>query len=174
MTKRITLLRGQVTLVDDSDFPTLAQYPWRLNSSGYAVRTEKRGDRAFVVCLHRELMQAERGQIVDHVDHDKLNNTRSNLRIITQQENLQYRRCFRNNRSGYKGVTRQHGKWHARITVGGKLLHLGFYDDPETAARVYDAAARMLFDEYALLNFPDESLDATYTDIVQKRLLALG
>lgn len=170
MTKTLTLLRGQRTLVDDADYPALAQYQWRLNSSGYVVRTERRGDRPFVVCLHRELMQAERGQIVDHLDHDKLNNTRANLRIITQQENLQYRRCFKNNRSGYKGVTRQHGKWHPRITVGGQLLHLGFWDDPETAARIYDAAARLLFDDYALLNFPDDDLDPALLRVVNDKL----
>ena len=174
MTKILSLLRGQTTRVDDSDYPYLAQFRWRLNSAGYAIRSEQRGGRVFVVCLHRQLLGARRGQVVDHIDHDKLNNTRANLRIITQQENLRYRRCFGNNRSGFKGVTRQHGKWHPRITVDSQILHLGFWGDPETAARVYDAAALQLFGDYALLNFPDHLPDPALMRVVEVLLTRPG
>ena len=169
MTRELHLLRGQVTRVDDADYPWLSTYAWRLNSGGYAVRTATFGTHKRILCLHRELLQVPRGLVVDHVDHDKLNNTRDNLRIITQQQNLQYRRCFRNNRSGYKGVTAQHGQYHARIHVDGRAWHLGFYDAPETAAKVYDAAARQLFGPFALVNFPDEATDPE----IEVRLLPL-
>src|SRR5215216_1971168 len=124
MIRELHLLRGQVTLVDSADYDALTQYRWRLNNRGYVVRSKYVNGREVIVCIHREILQAQRGQIVDHIDHDKLNNTRENLRFITQQQNLMYRRCFRNNQSGYKGVASVQGKWRPRIQFDGKPIYL--------------------------------------------------
>jgi hypothetical protein len=172
MTQSIPLTRGQTAFVDDENYPELSQYRWRLNSSGYAVRSYKASGKEIVVCLHREIMQAPRGLVVDHQDGNKLNCTKANLRLITQQENLMNRRCFKNNRCGYKGVTRQHGKWHARIQFHEKLIHLGFWENPITAALAYDCAARQLFGEYALLNLPNTPPPPEVMQVVEAKLSA--
>jgi hypothetical protein len=170
MTQSIPLLRGQTTLVDDDVYPELAQYRWRLNSSGYAVRSYKANDKEIVVCMHREIMHAPRGLVVDHISGNRLDNRRSELRLITQQENLMNRRCFKNNRCGYKGVTHQHGKWHARIQFHETLIHLGFWEDPITAALAYDCAAHKLFSEYAHPNLPDSPTPPEVEQVVEDKL----
>lgn len=155
MPKEIPLLRGQVALVDAQDYDWLMQYRWRLNTNGYVVRSCRVGDRTVIVCMHRQIMNAQRGHVVDHIDHNRLNNTRSNLRFVTQQQNLMYRRRFKNNSTGYKGVNVQNGRWHARFEFNQKTIHLGYFDDVESAAMAYDAAVRRVFGIYALVNFPD-------------------
>jgi hypothetical protein len=170
MTQSILLLRGQSALVDDDVYPELAQYRWRVNSSGYAVRSYKANDKEIVVCMHREIMHAPRGLVVDHIDGDKLRCLRANMRLITQQENLMNRRCFKNNRCGYKGVTQQHGKWHARIQFHEKLIHLGFWSDQITAALAYDCAACKLFGDYAHLNLPDSPIPPEVEQLVEDKL----
>ena len=64
MPRAIPLLRGQATLVDDSDYAFVLQWRWRLNSKGYVIRSERMGGRTFIYCLHRVLMNAGRGQVV--------------------------------------------------------------------------------------------------------------
>ena len=151
--------RSLSTLVDDEDYERFNRYRWRLNSKGYAIRSYSVDGREIVVALHRAIMQPPDDLVVDHIDHDKLNNTRANLRIITQQQNVMNRRLFKNNSTGFKGVTFQHGKWLARIEKDGQLVHLGFHDDVKTAALIYDCAARMLFGaKYVWRNLPEERM----------------
>src|SRR5690349_18751373 len=102
-------------LVDDADYAFLMQWRWRRNNKGYAIRTETIGGKRFVINMHRVIMAAQRGQYVDHIDNDRLNNTRATLRLCTQSQNQANRRLHKNNTSGYKGVTRRGTKWHARI-----------------------------------------------------------
>jgi hypothetical protein len=153
--REIRLLRGQVTLVDDEDYEALQGYRWRCSTHGYAVRSENVDGYERVVTMHRQILDAPRGLVVDHIDGNRLNNTRANLRLATQQQNLRNRGVFRNNQVKIKGVTAQHGKWHARLQFDRQLLHLGFYDDPQLAALAYDAAARLLFGPFAQLNHND-------------------
>jgi hypothetical protein len=161
--------RQVFTCVDDQDYEWVMQWRWRLSSRGYTIRSDQTEGREVVVALHRALLLPPPGMVVDHIDHDKLNNTRANLRIITQQQNLMNRRLFRNNTSGFKGVTYQHDKWHARIEKDGQLIHLGFYDDPVVAAGVYDCAAVLLFGrDYVWLNLPEATLsESTLREVGQ-------
>lgn len=162
-------------LVDDEDFEALIDYRWRSNSKGYAIRSHSVDGKEIIVAMHREIMQPPTGLVVDHIDGNRLNNTRANLRIITQQQNLMNRRVFKNNSTGFKGVTFQHGKWHARIEKDGQAIHLGFHDDLKTAALVYDCAASMLFGaDYVWRNLPDEPMPPEVMVRVQKYLDAAG
>lgn len=156
MTKSLALTNSSaVALVDDADFDALACYRWKLNSHGYVVRTVYTDDgRRTYVCLHREIMQAQRGQYVDHISGDTLDNTRANLRFATQSQNLANRRLFKNSSSGFKGVIFQHRKWRARIQKDERDLYLGFYDDLRSAALAYDYAAKLLYGDFANLNLP--------------------
>jgi hypothetical protein len=169
MPKEIHLLRDQVTLVDDQDYDWLIPFNWRLNSHGYVIRSDYVAGRRTFVSMHRQIMNAQRGHVVDHIDHNKLNNTRANLRFVTQQQNLMSRRLFKNNLSGYKGVCLQNGRFHARMEVNQKAVNLGYFDDIELAALAYDAAARHVFGVFAVPNFPD----ADIPDAVRARVDAV-
>jgi hypothetical protein len=155
MTKRIPLTKGQFAPVDDADYEWLMQWHWRLNSHGYAVRSSYHNGYQTLVSMHRLILNTQPVQFVDHIDHNRLNNTRANLRFVTHQQNQRYRHLFRNTSTGLKGVSRFRGQWHARIGLDGRIVHLGFFDDMEKAAQAHDAAARHMFREFAILNFPD-------------------
>src|SRR5664279_2733529 len=108
MTQKIPLYnrarRALFTLVDDEDYLRIQQFRWRLSSKGYAIRSRVVADKEIVLSLHRQIMVPRPELVVDHRDHDRLNNTRTNLRLMMQQLNLMNRRMFRNNTSGFKGV----------------------------------------------------------------------
>lgn len=92
--------------------------------------------------------------IIDHMDGNILNNSKSNLRTATDKTSTYNTKST--SKSGYKGVSdRQHTKkYMARIHHEGKELFLGYYNSKEEAARAYDNAARIIQGEYAKLNFP--------------------
>lgn len=93
---------------------------------------------------------------VDHINHNKLDNRRCNLRICTETQN-NMNKCFDSrNTSGYKGVSwhKSARKWFAYIRFNKQRLNIGFFDDPVEAAHAYDDAARIYHGEYAHLNFP--------------------
>lgn len=150
---------GERVLYDEEDSELISAHKWhkRLHAPGlYYAATRINGQRFF---LHRLIANAPEGSEVDHADGNPMNNTRKNLRICTRSQNQQNRGKFKNNRSGYKGVYRDSGNrkaaWRAQITVNGDRKRLGYFSDPENAARAYDAAARKYCGEFANLNFPD-------------------
>jgi len=93
---------------------------------------------------------------VDHINGDRLDNRRANLRIVTKQQNRQNigKQSHREMTSRYKGVV-QHPKtlrWRAIVKTGGKQRHLGYFATEHEAALAYNTAARELFGEFARLN----------------------
>ena len=155
MVRSIALLNGGTTIVDDADYPRVCHLPWRRSSKGYVMYSFTEDGKRREVYLHRYLAQPWHGQVVDHLDHDPMNNTRANLRRCSVTENLRHRRRFRNNASGFKSVTAWRSKWLARIYLNDRALKLGTYDDAQSAALAYDFAARQLFHQFAVYNFPD-------------------
>lgn len=166
MTREIQLTKGKVAIVDDEDFALVSRWRWayipsyKNQGSGYAMRiTRDAGSRkSRAVYMHRFIMNSKPGQETDHVDRNGLNNTRANLRLCSHGENTRNRRDGRGH-SRYKGVyvaTHNPKKWQAGITSKGKRYYLGTYDDEISAARAYDAAAKLHHGEYAGLNFPAE------------------
>lgn len=158
--KEIRLTRGKVALVDDADFDWLNSVKWyayRKGDSWYAQRTrsrkEKEGPRG--VFMHQLLAAVMGFSRPDHKDCDGLNNQRRNLRAATQSEQLCNRRAQSNNTSGFKGVSWHalRRRWRAYIVVGRQQRHLGLFDAAEEAARAYDAAALVLFGDFARPNF---------------------
>lgn len=159
------LAHGKVALVDDEDHAGLSAYRWtavvhRKARGGvktwYAVRVFRADGRQVTVLMHRLIMGAAEGEEIDHRDSDGLNNQRANLRRCSTAQNAQNMRD-RPGSSSFKGVSWHGGerKWRATIRVAGKQLHLGLYVDEAHAARVYDAAAREHFGEFARPNFVD-------------------
>ena len=97
-------------------------------------------------------------QQIDHIKQANGSHAQdrlSNLRITSSSQNLMNQRIYRNNTSGYKGVSlnKPTGKWGARIMSHGRSKHLGYFSTPEAAASAYDKAAKNLHGEFAKLNF---------------------
>lgn len=156
MAGKIQLTQGKFALVDDRDFKWLSKWRWHLGRDGYARRTQHLGkiDGRFkyrAVYLHKEIHPTEEGFFSDHINGDKLDNRRSNLRIATKSENNRNVGKQRNNTSGYKGVwwETSRSKWVATIRHNSKNIFLGRRDSPEEAYMLYCAAAEQLFGEFA-------------------------
>jgi len=141
-----------VAVVDDSDHDLVSQYKWYALTVRGRVTYAVNGD----TFMHRLVMEPTELQHVDHVDHNGLNNQRSNLRYATHQQNLAGCRKRLGASSQYKGVSwsKQSQKWHAQIRVGDKRIHIGLYDNEEEAASAYDSVAYQHHGEFAYQNFP--------------------
>jgi hypothetical protein len=165
----VVLKNGIVTMVDTEDLPLMAKYTgWytlrqsngKLYVRGYdksryvaKVRKQK------IVSLHRIIMGVNDPKIlIDHADHDTLNNRKSNLRLCTQAQNQQNRSGIASHKksSQYRGVFKRelvNGiSWRAGIRYNGKWNTLGHFKDEITAAKVYNEAAKKFFGEFASLN----------------------
>ena len=118
----------------------------RINSKGYVVCQEK--------LLHRVIMNAKEGEVVDHINGNKLDNRRKNLRICTNSENVRFQKRHKNNTSGFKGVSWSKGmkKWEARIMVDRKSIVGGYFSNRLDAAKEYNRLATKFFGEYAMIN----------------------
>ncbi len=152
--RHIALTDGLFVIVDAADYEWLSRYNWRgtLSNSGYAC-CAMHGKTVF---MHRFIMNPPPGKVVDHINGNRWDNRRGNLRICKRSENIRNTRKSRGT-SKFKGVfwdTRCR-KWIAAIHHVGRRIHLGVFDDEAEAAHAYDRMARKLFGEYARLNFPD-------------------
>lgn len=148
-------------VVDLADLERVQRYRWhsvKIRQRTYAQTTIRRNGGKTHIYLHRYILDAPARALVDHVDHDGLNNRRSNLRLATATGNVRNARLRSDNPSGYKGVAQTpSGRWRARIVVEGKRIWLGTHVTAGDAACAYDAAAREYFGQFACLNFPSES-----------------
>lgn len=143
---------GKHMLVDAEDAHFFEGRPLWISTAGYACL----GDGGKTRFAHRLLMGAKRGQVIDHINGDPLDNRRSNLRLCTQKQNVRNSRPRKGTESGLKGVRWQSSTqtWCAQIMVDGRREYLGHFSTAEEAAQVYDAAAVRLFGEFAHPNAP--------------------
>ena len=156
--KEIVLSSGEVCIVDDEDYDFLNQWKWKgikSKSNVYAGRNARGEDGKKWKCIlmHRLLLDAKKGQQVDHVNHMTLDNRRENIRLCNQSQNNANGRGYSKRASKYKGVSRNGTGWVARLKNDGVCIQLGTYKDEEAAARVYDAKALEVFGEFAYTNF---------------------
>lgn len=145
---------GKVALCDDQDFALLSQHRWTLSKKGYArTHIQRPGLSYTTIDMHR-LLTDERGRSYkDHINSDRLDNRRSNLRLASNAENSRNRKVHSNNRLGLKGVSRTRaGNYRAVIHEGRKQHALGTYAHPVLAAVAYNAAAIVLYGPFARLN----------------------
>lgn len=150
-------IAGHEVLVDDADLELLLTRKWWVRDKGGGLRYATSRDG---VTMHRFLMNAKHGQMVDHKNRNPLDNRRSNLRFCTHSQNQQNRHCNRGN-SLFKGVWREGNKWRAYIGFESKQIWLGSFANEEAAARAHDRAARIYHGEFAYQNFPINQLQAT-------------
>ena len=117
--------------IDDEDWEIVKHYSWYI--SGYPT-THSRG-RTAPLHLHQLLMgRASDGLQWDHIDRNKMNNRRSNLRAVTHQVNGRNRSLQCSNTTGHVGVYKFRGdRWQTQITADGQQHHLGTFDTIEEA-----------------------------------------
>ena len=144
--------KGGAFLFEIADLPLIQRHTWHLGKRGYPA-THVRGK---TVVLHRLLFPEADGMEIDHINGDKLDNRHANLRACTHQQNGFNAKRRHTNTSGYIGVSflGRLNCYEAYIHFSGTKHHLGLYADPAVAARVRDCVARLLFGEFARLNFP--------------------
>jgi len=136
-----------VTL-DRQDGDLLYRASLWVSSHGYLRGYFKRGEEFYV---HRFIMQAKKGETIDHINGDKLDNRRCNLRICTQRENTRNSRARSDNSSGVPGVfwSPERNKWVAQITDDGKRIHLGRFENKEAAIEAKLLAERNLYGQFS-------------------------
>lgn len=140
--KQIPLSNGEFALVDDEDFDFISRWKWWKNENGYAFRSCHKGNgKSGTVLMHRLICAPVDGLEVDHINRNKLDNRRSNLRSVTRSQNERNKSLRSDNTSGYKGVhwDKSHKKWYAGIRHDGKRIYLGRFATAEEASRAYDA-----------------------------------
>lgn len=155
----IPLTRGKVALIDDEDFDVVKKYKWHACPSHrglYAITNVRRNDKRTTIGMHRLILGLKGKDVCDHINHDGLDNRRSNLRAATPLENGRNKLRPTSNKSGYKGVflIESSGMFRALIKDNAKQLHIGCFSCAEDAARAYDQKAEEIHGEFACLNFP--------------------
>lgn len=137
--KYLPLRNSTFTIIDDEDYEIYSQWEWSLISKRYAGRWDKLTKTN--VYLHRLINNTSDGFDTDHINRDKLDNRRSNLRSVTRSQNMS--NCVqKNNTSGYRGVSwhKQRRKWAARAKIDGIYKSLGLFETPLEASKVYESA----------------------------------
>lgn len=137
-----------IVLLDDNVFIELQNKSLHLNLDGYPLTSEKQ-------ILSRYVINAKPGDIVDHINNNRLDNRLINLRVVTLKENAYNKKKQENTSSKYIGVyySVNRKKWYSHISVNGKLIHLGSYENENDAAKVRDEATNKYFGIYGKLNF---------------------
>ena len=153
---KILLYCGGVALVDDQDLPLVQGFNWTLDSEGYVIACTKTDGEWKIVKLHKLIFE---DQLVDHWNHDKVDNRRQHLRLCTKAQNCANRSKTKSvTTSIFKGVSwdKQQSKWRATLhtSAGGthKSRHLGRFTSERDAAISYNNAATAKFGEFACLN----------------------
>lgn len=147
---KVKLTQGKYALVDKEDFEMVSKHAnWQFNQ-GYAVHTFVGG----VILMHRLIVSAKKGEIIDHINRDTLDNRKSNLRVGDVRHNLanQPKTIKRKTTSKYKGVHLKDNKWIAQIGVNRGTVFLGQFNEEKEAAKAYNRAAFEQYGEFAWLN----------------------
>lgn len=130
-------------LIDLDDIDIARGYKWSLNAGNYA----KSKSNNKTIYLHRVIMDPPDGMVIDHINHDVLDNRKENLRICTQQKNMENRSVNKNNTSKVTGVSfdKKAKKWSAYIYRNKRKIHLGYYYTKEEAIEARLLAEDELF-----------------------------
>ncbi len=159
---QIGLTRGGIAIVDKKWHEMLSLIKWQFGHAGYAHTTttkwvKGRGDVQVRESMHRVIMSAKKGQMVDHKNGNTLDNRECNLRFCTKRQNIFNSKPPKRGSSNYKGVRKQpNGTWRSYIKDdNNKVISIGKFQSEIEAAKAYDECAIKLRGEFAWLNFPE-------------------
>lgn len=147
----ITTRKGERVLIDAQDYEALSAHTWYVNSWGYAVRFERVNGKKVCIRMHRELMglSMHDGKIVDHVNRNRIDNRRANLRICTVSQNGVNSGPRSHNRLGVKGVQKHRNRFQTKITINGRRKFLGTFATAEEASEFFELASALVHGEFA-------------------------
>jgi hypothetical protein len=152
----IPLSRGLVTKVNAHDLESLKGYNWTASANPggpYARRAVWANGRTAAVLMHRQILglDCEDSRVVDHINRDRLDNRRENLRIVSQAQNLWNSAAHRDSTTGLKGAfwEKRRKRFYAKIATHGKQRFLGYFDTAEQAHSAYRRAAEIEHGEFA-------------------------
>lgn len=159
-TKKIPLTKGKFAIVDVEDFKLLNQWRWNLHSTGYACRGEYGGivnskPKSITILMHRFIVGNIHNGQVDHINSDKLDNRKENLRICTSSQNKQNSKKYKSGvTSQYKGVcwNKRISRWQVEIQVNYVRYFLGHFIDESSAALAYNKFALMYHGKFFKFN----------------------
>ena len=148
-------------LFDPEDRDFLLSYEWKISKNNFGdIEYVVTYDLGKIISMHRLLMGLKHGDklVVDHINHNGLDNRRKNLRLATRSQNCANGRISKNNKTGYKGVSWEagRGKYSSTVRKNGKTIRIGRYTNLIDAAKAYDKKAKELHGDFAVLNFPKE------------------
>jgi len=145
---------GKFVVVDDEDYEYLSKWAWALTQDSYAFRITQTSDGVrHSTYMHQQIM---RRSYIDHINGNRLDNRRSNLRHATRQQNMWNRaKQNRPTASIYKGVAwdNERKMWMTRITCKGRSTTIGRFKNERHAGMAYDIWAKDLFGTFARTNF---------------------
>lgn len=144
----IKLTSGNISKISDADLELVSKHNWYENDQGYAYTKYYKDGKQIQLRMHRLIMNTPDGKDTDHINRNRLDNRRSNLRIVDRTTNNFNTGLYSHNTSGHKGVGwhKAAGKWVARIQYRGKTIHLGCFNDIKNAI-----SARKLAEEQYIL-----------------------
>jgi hypothetical protein len=159
----INLTQGKVAIIDDCDYPEAMNYKWfavASKNTWYACSFKRKAlvnGKRVRMKMHWIAFPKKNGFVVDHINRNGLDNRRSNLRYVTNQQNSLNSTPVTHS-SKYRGVFWDKSKniWSVSIKKNQKRFNLGRYKDEDLAGTVYDISAIKLFGDFANLNFPRE------------------
>ena len=170
-------LDKHIVQIDDEDMDRVLQKKWYVRSpkrgTKYCYTWVYADGKVTATSLHRFIMNrvGDNSVVIDHIDHDGLNNQKSNLRVCSSIENGWNKQKGKNNTSGYKGVSWKSGRWYARIMKNNLMYELGAYNNTEDAAFAYDIAAIYLFGEFSCTNFDKDMYEGLDIETLYKERL---
>lgn len=150
--KTIILSQGKKAIVDNKDFNYLNQWKWYYGGRGYAIRhSEMIKGKRDKIYMHRVIMNNPKDKEIDHIDGNRINNQKSNLRICKRMENLHNQKVPKNNKSGYKGVCylKNYKKWISYICVNNKNIYLGRFNNKIDAIESRKKADKLYYGDFS-------------------------
>lgn len=156
--KKVNVNTGYIAIVDDEDLELVSKYKWNLSTKGYAQAYDKTSKKT--VRLHRLIMGVtDKTVIIDHINRDRLDNRKENLRLGDVKTNSYNRGSNPNTTSKYKGVHWHKGvkKWAVALQIEQTVIYGGYFKDEYLASLRYDQLAREHHKDFAYLNHPSIS-----------------
>jgi hypothetical protein len=139
-------------IVDSEDLELVSDYSWS-SHHGYARTAVVKNGKRTTMAMHR-LILGHPDSFIDHINGNRSDNRKSNLRLASNKQNCHNRGTNRNNTSGYKGVywSKQDQRWQAKIIIDRNQIYLGSSKDKTEAAKMFNEAAKKYHGEFAFLN----------------------
>lgn len=147
---------GTRFIFDKEDADLVSSRGWHLSRRGYIAGKDHRRERP----LHKLMIPVDSGFDIDHINRDKTDNRRENLRVCRHQKNCFNQKIRSTNTSGFMGASfmKNAGKYECYIHYNGRKYYLGLFDSALDAAYMRDSAAKHFFGDYCNLNFPDREV----------------